>query len=400
PFFGAIEGQAATEQDEENDPTAPNVHWFPIGFSFHHFRSHEMRRAHTACDRFTRAIENNLQQLRNASLARMTKITAENCTMDDISLQVPLSVVYTLFFILGLAGNLLALWVHSKKNSVRIFLINLALADLFLVICLPFRVMYHFNNNRWVLPSLLCKIVGNIFYMNMYMSIVLLGLISIDRYLKFQRASCRPRLVQCQWSVILCGAIWSVSLASCIPLMLQSSERTESQQCFQYKQLLNSKWKAYFNLAVVGMFWVVYGALVWSYGKIGMKLLTAARVKRDFPNSTKFNKTAQKSFFVLFSFTICYVPYHVVRIFYILSQMASDISCNWINVLDKTNEAVLLLSALNSCLDPVMYFLLCSSVRKTTMRIIANCFCQETRDGQMSSSATPEAQILTATAAK
>lgn len=48
-FFGAIEGQAATQQDEENDTTAPNIHRFPIGFSFHHLRGHEVRSAHPAC---------------------------------------------------------------------------------------------------------------------------------------------------------------------------------------------------------------------------------------------------------------------------------------------------------------------------------------------------------------
>jgi hypothetical protein len=47
-FFSAIEGQAATQQDEENDTTAPNIHRFPIGFSFHHLRGHEVRSAHPA----------------------------------------------------------------------------------------------------------------------------------------------------------------------------------------------------------------------------------------------------------------------------------------------------------------------------------------------------------------
>lgn len=316
--------------------------------------------------------------------------------MDNASLQVPLAVLYALFFLFGLPGNLLALWVflrvHTKKNSVRIFLINLALADLLLVICLPFRVVYHSNHDHWVLPSLMCRIVGNIFYMNMYISIVLLGFISVDRYLKFQRASCRRLFLQSRWSVLLCCVIWTTSFAAVMAFIVQNPETGESQQCFQYKKLDKSKWKAYFNFAIVGMFWVVYGALVISYGRIGMKLLTASRKKPDFPNAAKYNKTAWKSFFVLFLFTICFVPYHSVRIFYIMSQMANDTSCDRINLLDKTNEVVLLLSALNSCLDPVMYFLLCSSIRKVMLKIICNGFCQQTTRGLISSSETPQEQ--------
>lgn len=338
----------------------------------------------------------DLQTFPNASLSRMSKIHKDDCQTDNTSLQAPLAVLYSLFFLFGLAGNMLALWVflrvHPKKNSVRIFLINLAVADLLLVICLPFRVMYHFNNDQWVLPPSLCSIVGNIFYMNMYISIVLLGCISVDRYLKFQRASCRRLFLQSRWAVLLCGVIWTVSFALVLAYIAQNQGHGGPQKCFQYKKLNEHKWKAYLNFAIVGLFWVVYGALLISYGRIGMKLLTASRKKPDFPNAAKYNKTAWKSFFVLFLFTICFVPYHSERIFYIMSQIETNTSCDRINVLDKTNEVTLLLSAFNSCLDPVMYFLLCSSIRKAMLKIICNGFCQQTTRGLMSSSDTPQEQ--------
>ncbi|XP_067301166.1 probable G-protein coupled receptor 34 [Pseudorasbora parva] len=344
-------------------------------------------------------MSNNLQIFTNASPTSMSVIPQQDCRLDNTSMQVPLAIFYALFFLFGLAGNLLALWVflrvHPKKNSVRIFLINLALADSLLVICLPFRVVYHSNHDLWVLPSFLCRIVGNIFYMNMYISIVLLGFISIDRYLKFQRASCRRLFLQSRWSVLLCCIIWTVSFAAVIPYIVQTPENgdsRESHQCFQYKKLHESKWKAYLNFILVGIFWVVYGVLVISYGRIGMKLLTASRKKPDFPNAAKYNKTAWKSFFVLFLFTICFVPYHTVRVFYIMSQMETDSSCYRINLLDKTNELVLLLSALNSCLDPVMYFLLCSSIRKVVLKFICNSFCQQITRRLISSSDTPQEQ--------
>uniref|UniRef100_A0A8C2L6G5 Probable G-protein coupled receptor 34 n=2 Tax=Cyprinus carpio TaxID=7962 RepID=A0A8C2L6G5_CYPCA len=338
--------------------------------------------------------KNNHQFFPIASPTTMSKIPQSNCQTDNTSLQAPLAVFYALFFLFGLSGNLLALWVflrvHPKKNSVRIFLINLALADLLLVICLPFRVVYHSNNDRWVLPPLLCRIVGIIFYMNMYISIVLLGFISVDRYLKFQRLSCRRVFLHSRWSVLLCGVIWAVAFVCGICLIVLNAEQGQSQQCFQYKTLHDLKWKAYFNFTIVGMFWLIYIALMISYVKIGMKLLTTSKKKPDFPNAAKYNKTAWKSFFVLILFTICFVPYHSVRIFYIMSQIAKDTPCEWISVLDKTNEAVLLLSAFNSCLDPVMYFLLCSSIRKVILKIICNSFCQQNGKGLISSIDTPQ----------
>lgn len=304
-----------------------------------------------------------------------------NFSLKDGSLRVPLAVFYSLFFLFGLAGNLLALWVflrlHSKKNSVRIFLINLALADLLLIICLPFRVVYHANYDCWSLHPVICKIVGNVFYMNMYASIVLLGLISIDRYMKLQRVRSRQTFLSHKQSIVTCCLLWVTATVFIIPLIALGRDHTTSNMCFQYKHLSNAKWKAYLNIIVVVVFWVVYGCLVTSYGKIAMGLLQVSEQNPDFPNAAKYGRTARKSFFVLFLFTLCFVPYHLVRIFYIYSQI-TDVSCQWVQTVDKTNEIALLLSAFNSCLDPVMYFLLCGSVRRTVLQVLHKNFCLKT----------------------
>lgn len=125
---------------------------------------------------------------------------------------------------------------------------------------------------------------------------------------------------------------------------------------------------------MVVLFWLVFIALMVSYGKIALKLLRTSQANPDLPNATHYTRTAKKSFFILFLFCVCFVPYHVVRVFYIKTQI-TDTSCFWMRVADKTNEVALLFSALNSCLDPVMYFLLSSSVRKEVLRLVNNMFC-------------------------
>lgn len=309
-------------------------------------------------------------------------------TQNDSSLRVPLAVFYSLFFLLGLGGNLLALWVflrlHSKKNSVRIFLINLALADLVLMVCLPFRVVYHANNDCWSLHPVFCRIVGNVFYMNMYVSIILLGLISIDRYVRLQRVSSKQRFLNSKRSIFTCCLLWVASTACIIPLIAINNAQTPSKMCFQYKHLQKAKWKAYINIGVVVIFWVVYGILMISYGKIAMGLFHFSKDKPELPNTAKYSRTARKSFFVLFLFTVCFVPYHLVRIFYIYSQIV-EVPCEWIQLVDKMNELSLLFSAFNSCLDPVMYFVLCGSVRRAVCQVLQKNLCLKT-SGYSSSS--------------
>ncbi|KAG7231405.1 hypothetical protein INR49_011970 [Caranx melampygus] len=259
---------------------------------------------------------------------------ANGTCVDHSMLQIPFAVLYSVTFILGLVGNLVALWVffcvHSKKNSVRVFLINVAFADLLLVACLPFRILYHSQKNVWNLHPVLCKLVGNLFYMNMYISITLLGLISIDRYLKMHRGSgTQHRLWSTRGSRGLCAVIWIGASAMTLPFVVSKSDNQEAE-----------------------------------------RLLRASQGKPDLPNTARYTRTAKKSFFVLFLFTVCFVPYHLVRIFYITTQI-TETSCYWMDMVDKANETALLLSAFNSCLDPVMYFLLSSSVRKEVLRLMS-----------------------------
>lgn len=111
-----------------------------------------------------------------------------------------------------------------------------------------------------------------------------------------------------------------------------------------------------------------------SYGKIALKLLRRSQENPDLPSSPSFFQNARKSFFILLVFTICFLPYHMVRPFYIATQIQPT-SLFWRNVANTTNELTLVLSALNSCLDPVMYYLLSSSVRKEVLNLVSRVFC-------------------------
>lgn len=322
-----------------------------------------------------------------------------SCPLEEENLRVPLAVLYSLIFLFGLVGNLLSLWVfiflHSRRNSIRVFLINVALADLVLIACLPFRVLYHARGNRWTLGPHACKAVGNLFYMNMYVSITLLGLISLDRYLKIigvrgSRQGCGLRRMKgsSSWSVLACGLLWTCSLVMVVPMIALTEGNEEPDKCFQYKQRKQVRGKAYFNIFMVAVFWLVFVVLLVSYVRIAWRLLQASREKPDLPNAARYSRTAKKSFVVPLLFTICFVPYHAFRGFYVKSQL-SDVTCEMRRFADRTNEVKLLFSALNSCLDPVMYFMLSGSVRKAAAGALSRFFSLH-RDPAVTNSSTTE----------
>ncbi|XP_053562465.1 probable G-protein coupled receptor 34 [Bombina bombina] len=325
------------------------------------------------------------------NVTTLVNSNASECLADERTLGVALAVVYTIICIVGLLGNALALYVflfiHRKRNTVQVYLLNVAIADLLLIFCLPFRITYHLSQNNWKMGLIFCKIIGNLFYMNMYISIVLLGLISMDRYVKVKKSQRLNKVSKRIWSIRICCLLWVLAVIAIIFLIATQSgkDQNNANMCFHYKDRKDEIWQAGFNYFVVMVFWMVFLSLILSYVRIGKNLIKISRERAHLPNSEKYNSTAQKSFFVLFIFTVCFVPYHTFRIIYITSQL-QQVSCYWIQIIHRTNEMMLALSALNSCLDPVMYFLLSSSIRKAVFQLI----CRVSRDTGRSESNTSE----------
>lgn len=299
-----------------------------------------------------------------------------NCFLEDDALSSALILFYSVIFVVGLAGNVIALFaflcIHQKRNSIQVYLLNVAIADLLLIFCLPFRILYHVNNNTWTFGHILCKIVGTLFYMNMYISIVLLGLISLDRYVKITKSVKRPKMITSTQSIYICCAVWALALTGFLVVVVPSffkSEVRNSTMCFHYRTKKNAMTEAVLNYIIVIIFWTVFFLLILSYVKIAKNLLKISRRRSNFPNAAKYTQTARNSFIVLIIFTICFVPYHIFRFVYITSQLQNP-PCYWRGIIHRSNEVMLIFSSFNSCLDPVMYFLMSRSVRKTVFQLI------------------------------
>ncbi|NXS44147.1 GPR34 protein, partial [Balaeniceps rex] len=289
-----------------------------------------------------------------------------SCHLDNNSLSLALIVFYSIIFVIGLVGNIIALFaflcIHQKRNSIQVYLLNVAIADLLLIFCLPFRILYHVTKNTWMFGLILCKIVGTLFYMNMYISIVLLGLISLDRYVKINKSVKRPKMLTVTQSIHVCCIVWALALTGFIIVVAPSffkSEDSNSTLCFHYRNKQNAMTEAILNYIIVTIFWIVFFLLILSYVKIAKNLLKISKKRANFPNAGKYTQTARNSFIVLIIFTICFVPYHL-----------QNPSCYWKEIIHKCNEVMLIFSSFNSCLDPAMYFLMSSSVRKTVFQLI------------------------------
>ncbi|KAI4887087.1 hypothetical protein NFI96_028009, partial [Prochilodus magdalenae] len=93
------------------------------------------------------------------------------------------AVANVIIFILGVAGNGLVIWIAGfkvKKSVITTWYRSLAVSDFIYCSTLPFYVIYVVTNN-WPFGLYMCKFMFFIMWLNMYSSIILLTIISVDR---------------------------------------------------------------------------------------------------------------------------------------------------------------------------------------------------------------------------
>ncbi|KAL1252458.1 hypothetical protein QQF64_017151 [Cirrhinus molitorella] len=290
----------------------------------------------------------------------------ESCQIRDGILSPFLPIGYIVICCIGLLFNTVTLYIfffrEHADSSMVVYMRHLTLADTLLVMCLPLRVYYHNKEG----PFYLCKVVGIFFYINMYSSILFLSLISLDRYLKIIKPVWVFRIQKTKWSHMASYIIWVILILGVIPLLTSNNpEHPCVKICFHFhsKGLVGGT----VNLTTLVLFIVFYVAFLCFYVKITKKLKTMSMGNGDPKAQSRKKRVIIKTSLVPAIFTLCFLPYHAVRIPYVLAQLNVIGDLHSQQLLHILNESTLLLSTLNSCLDPIIYYFLSSAYRKTIL---------------------------------
>ncbi|CAL8358465.1 unnamed protein product [Arctogadus glacialis] len=100
------------------------------------------------------------------------------------SLNIMSIIVYCLAFVLGVLGNGVVIWVTGfkmKKTVNTIWFLNLAVADFLFTAFLPLSVTYTAMDFHWPFGKFMCKLNSTVGFLNMFASVYILVVISIDR---------------------------------------------------------------------------------------------------------------------------------------------------------------------------------------------------------------------------
>ncbi|XP_078263366.1 putative G-protein coupled receptor 132 [Rhinoraja longicauda] len=302
--------------------------------------------------------------------------TGVTCNITYNSGSLPLATVYSLVLIFGLPTNLLCLTLSAlkiwRKNVLSVYLFTLSLSDLIYLATIPWWIMYARNANRWSQGGLACRLTSYIFFNNLYISILLLCCISVDRCLVVLYP------IEAQWrrrrrvAVAVCLAVWAAVMLVHTPVFVLSgmqSTQDKNESCFETIPMPNMVVKFIYARFCVG-FCLPLATLVTT------NLLIFRRI-RSSPclNAGQKRKIKYLALAVILIFLLCFAPYHVVLLSRALASSLSDNSCWFEEEIYDLSTAFLCLCTVNSAVNPFLYMFSSESARQELRRDLRLLFC-------------------------
>ncbi|XP_067084614.1 chemerin-like receptor 1 [Osmerus mordax] len=257
---------------------------------------------------------------------------------------VTLVLVYVLIFVLGVCGNTAVIWIAGfkmKKTVNTMCYLSLAISDLMFCSCLPFNIV-RMVHKRWIFGLFMCKFASFAMFLNMYSSIFLLVIISVDRCVMVAFPVWGQNNRTLKRVMIAVFLAWVMSIIISVPALIFRdvilSPREQVLICvLRYELLSNSHTAIVVNRFVVG-FVLPIVIISLCYSVIIIKLQTN--------HMTRSSKPFKVMTALIVTFFISWLPYHVFSLMEIKFKL---------QIVQQGREVSMVLASLNSCLNPFLY---------------------------------------------
>ncbi|NXG72593.1 CLTR2 protein, partial [Baryphthengus martii] len=277
-----------------------------------------------------------------------------NCTIDSFK-QVIYPIVYIFIFLFGAVGNGLSIYIFfqpsQRKTSVNIYMQNLAVSDLMFVSTLPFRATYFLLGSHWIFGDIICRIMTYTLYVNMYCSIYFLTVLSVVRFTAIVYPFKHWKITCMKYSRIICAAIWLFVLVASTPLLSKEiAGYSNPAKCLDLHPSNTHRLLLMNSFVLVVGFILPFCTIIVCY-----IFAIKALLKSKTPQHKKagcHKKALSTIIITLIFFLLCFLPYHILRTVHLMLN-----SCNQTNLpVHKALVVTLCLAAMNSCLDPILYY--------------------------------------------
>ncbi|XP_063045658.1 P2Y purinoceptor 4 [Engraulis encrasicolus] len=300
------------------------------------------------------------------------------CRFDEEFKYILLPVSYSLVFIVGLALNSMALWMFLTKmrpwNTSTVYMFHLALSDTLYVLSLPTLIYYYANRSDWPFGVAVCKVVRFLFYANLYSSILFLTCISVHRYLGICHPIRTLTSIKPRHAHLVCLTVWVTITLCLVPklIFVTTTPRDNDTLCHDTTRPEDFDYfVTYSSVVMVLLFGIPFLVIMVCYFLMARAL---CRPRKGLSQTQQGNNAARTKSIklivvVLVTFAICFVPFHITRSLYYTYRFL-DADCAFLNIINFAYKITRPLASMNSCLDPILYFLAGDHYRSRLLRAL------------------------------
>ncbi|XP_020501296.2 probable G-protein coupled receptor 132 [Labrus bergylta] len=287
----------------------------------------------------------------------------DSCNLPLDTDTIGLTCIYSLIFSLGLPSNLLSLWglYHLGRSSgggcQLVYILNLLLSDLLQLLTLPLWIIYLQSAHRWPYGRLTCELVGYVFYVNIYASVMFLCLIALDRCLAIVYPLSSRRVRTIRVAAMSGVAVWTLTFLFSLSGLLPTVFDPDRLLCLEHYPVSPSY--ARFKITTVALgFLLPCTILGYTSAHIGVTL-------RRSPSLSDHERHKIVGILVLITvnFMVVFGPYHLVCGYRFVSLLLTDEPCGLERSIFLIHRICYGLTSLNTLLDPLFYIFLCSDAR-------------------------------------
>lgn len=284
--------------------------------------------------------------------------------------------ILSLAFLLGFPGNLFVVWsvlCRVKKRSVTCLLVlNLAAADAFVLLSAPLFLRYLAGGKGWEFGSATCKLVHYLSSVNMYVSIYLICLMSMDRWLAVTRPFLSQRMRTKRILLILLLGVWVMAFLLSLPMpFYRNNKKITLPNNFTFSLCKVDHWGSDAHRVFQYLFETIMACLV-PFSLINIcYFFVICRLM-----SAKFQRRSQGSRLILLiicAFAIFWLPYHIVNVIEIVGVLSKNKPALLAAATARPN--VTAFAYFSSAVNPILYVFAGSShIRQAGLSFMGKLF--------------------------
>uniref|UniRef100_A0A8C9Z402 Formyl peptide receptor 1 n=1 Tax=Sander lucioperca TaxID=283035 RepID=A0A8C9Z402_SANLU len=270
------------------------------------------------------------------------------------SLNIMSLIVYCLAFVLGVLGNGMVIWVTGFKTNQTVntvWFLNLAVADFLFTLFLPLSVTYLATDFHWPFGKYMCKLNSTLNFMNMFASVYILVVISVDRCVSVVWPVWAQNHRSVRKASFVSLGVWVLALI----LSFRNQVMTITR----------------FLLGFVVPFTVIVSCYAVIIHHIRRNRTLASQSSRSFKIIAA----------VITTFFLCWAPYHIMALIEMVNLLPSYQSETLDYVTTIGAPIATSLAFLNSCLNPLLYVFMGQDfkdkVRKSILKLLETAFQEE-----------------------